>query len=435
MDHLYDSAQLEQAPNPPAPPDGRHSSPARPPFDDDDVITGFPKEFNRHFWETLDRRFLIILMFVLMVEPLIIIYNLWNHKPGMTESEMARLQAKYAETFLSEFEVVQPAPSMTTNELLLYASEYVPSIIEEALGGAGVATMNPALRPGAGTPEARGPTREASEVHRRISMAARERARQALSEEVGRVGLLGLLTSSSDLAEPGGGFVSYQPVQDVLAHSIAQANDLEQVLSQVKTLRVPRVGQDFFGAPIGGASGGLLGYGGFDPDKVMIAHRDMRGERHTASGVQAEEIVHNLAAAPKKEVKASRTFEKIEPVESLVEEAAIPGIGALARRRMRGRASRDPERLREIVMSHSAAIQDCYRQALKNDVTLKGKVTVRFTVSASGRVAEASVVASTFNLPELDICILKKILRWNDFGRMDPSTPDVTLRQVYVFGY
>ncbi|KAA0229648.1 hypothetical protein EDS67_10350 [candidate division KSB1 bacterium] len=436
MDHLYDSAQLEQAPNLSAPPDDRPSSPARAPFDDDDVITTFPKEFNRHFWETLDRRFLVILVFVLMVEPLIIIYNLWNHQPGMNESEMARLQAKYAETFLSEFEVEQPAQSsMTPNELLLYASEYVPSIIDEALGGAGVPTMSPSSRPGAGTPEARGATREASEVHRRISLAAREKARQALSEEVGRIGLIGLLTSNSNLAEPGGQFVSYEPVQDVLEHGIAQANDLEEVLSQVRTLRVPRVGQDFFGAPVGGASGGLLGYGGFDPSKVMIAPRDMRGERHTASGVQAEEIVTNLAPAPKKEVRASRTFEKIEPVESLVEEAAIPGIGALARKRMREKASRDPERMREIVLSHSAAIQDCYRQALKNDATLKGKVTVRFTVSAAGKVKEASVVSSTFNLPELDVCILRKILRWNDFGRMDPSTADVTLKQVYVFGY
>ncbi len=435
MDHLYDSAQLEQASEFPTPPEDGPPRTSRPPVEDDEVITSFPKEFNRHFWETMDRRFMAILILVMILEPLIIVYELWLHKPGTSEAEVARLQAKYAETFLSEFEVEQPGESPTPNELMLYASEYVPSIMGEVMGTAEPPVMNPGLRPGAGTPEARGVTREASEVHRRISMAARERARQALSEEVGRVGLLGLLTSNSNLAAPGGRFVSYQPVQDVLEHGIAQANDLEQVLSQVKTLRVPRVGQDYFGAPVGGAGGGLLGHGGFDSQKVMIAQREVRGERHTASGVQAEEIVTNLAAAPKKEVKATREFERVEPVESLVEEAAIPGVTGLARRRPREMATRDPARMREIVMSHSAAIQDCYRQALKTSPTLKGQVSVRFTVAHTGKVIEASVISSTLNLSDLDKCILRKILRWNDFGRMDPSTPDVTLKQTYKFGY
>ncbi|MDZ7267994.1 MAG: AgmX/PglI C-terminal domain-containing protein [candidate division KSB1 bacterium] len=434
MDHLYDSAQLEQASALPTPPEDGPPPLPRPAPEDDDVVTSFPKEFNRRFWETMDRRFMAILILVMIIEPLIIIYELWTHPPGTTEAEVARLQAKYAETFLSEFEVEPPRVNTTPNELLLYASEYLPAIVEEVMGTE-PPTLNPGLRPGAGTPEARGVTREASEIHRRISSAVRERARQALSEEVGRVGLLGLLTSTSNLAAPTGRLVSYQPVQDVLEHGVAQAQDLEQVLSQVRTLRVPRVGQDYFGAPVGGASGGLLGHGGFDAEKVMIAQREVRGERHTASGVQAEEIVTNLAAAPKKEVTATREFQKVEPVESLVEEAVIPGVTGLARRRPRETASRDPARMREIVMSHSAAIQDCYRQALKTSPTLKGEVSVRFTVAYTGRVTEASVISSTLNLPDLDKCILRKILRWNDFGRMDPSTPDVTLRQTYKFGY
>jgi hypothetical protein len=91
--------------------------------------------------------------------------------------------------------------------------------------------------------------------------------------------------------------------------------------------------------------------------------------------------------------------------------------------------------LKEIVMAHNPAIQDCYRAQLKNNPQLKGKVEVRFRISHQGSVKEVSIVSSTIDLPELHGCILSKIARWKDFGRVDPSMGDVTLRQTYVFGY
>jgi outer membrane biosynthesis protein TonB len=86
-------------------------------------------------------------------------------------------------------------------------------------------------------------------------------------------------------------------------------------------------------------------------------------------------------------------------------------------------------------MAHSPAIRDCYRAQLKNNPQLKGKVEVRFKISHLGYVNQVTIMSSTIDLPELHSCILSKIARWRDFGRVDASMGEVTLRQTYVFGY
>jgi len=408
-------------------------------FDPDDVLPPyhpslqiFPKEFNKNYLESLDRRYWVILLVTLLFEPLLIWYLMRTHPVGMTENEIAKLQNKYAELFLSEFKVEDPVEEEKAhNELLLRATEAIPQIVGEATGVEPNINL-PRVRPNA-SPEARTLPGEQRQALRRINTAARQRGMQALSEHVERIGLLGVITSGS-------GIVSRAPVTDILEFADSTAGDIDYALAQVKVLRIPRAGVDYFGTNVGAGSGRGGSFGQNLGAQVHIASKDLRGKRATSSGIVPEDIVTGLAAAPQKKVDRNSTFERVASAPALV--PPTPGVSGLRSRPANGHATRERDKIRDLVAAHNPAIQDCYRKQLKGDTALKGKVTVRFTVNPIGHVVDAQVVKSAMTsgaapvtLPELEACILNKIQKWRDFGQVDESTGEVTYRQTYVFGY
>lgn len=404
MNPLYDSAQLEKV----SPRSRRQPPVGHSPEDEfqenSEPLAAFPKEFNKNYLRSLDRRYLFILFLVLTLEPLLIFYLLQTHPPNMDDAYIARMQSKYADLFLSDFKMETLASDKPENELLLRGAEETGSA-ETAAAEKG---------PGAGTPEARGVTREESRAERSASRELREHARRQLSEEVGRSAILNILTSGRNL-------ISAQPVQEILAYSEQHAQDLDAVLSQVQSVRVPRPGEDYYGAPIGSSLSGRN-----VADEVVLARRDARGLRFTSSGATGADVVTVMAKTVDKSIGSNQQYEVTD------DDAPLAGLRS---RRQNGKGSRNRDQLREIVMSHSGAVQDCYRRFLKHDASLKGKVTVRFTIAPSGHVIHAEVVASTMDVPGLYDCMLDRIMRWNDFGAVDPAIGDVTIRQTYVFGY
>ncbi len=394
----------------------------------------FPKEFNKNYLESLDRRYWVILLVTLLFEPLLIWYLMRTHPVGMTENEIAKLQNKYAELFLSDFKVEDPLEEEKEyNELLLRATEAIPQIVGEATGVEPNINLS-RVRPNA-SPEARALPGEQREALRRINTAARQRGMQALSEHVERIGLLGVITSGS-------GIISRAPVTDILEFADSTAGDIDRALSQVEALRIPRAGVDYFGTGVGAGAGSGRGgsFGQSLGDQVHIASKELRGKRATSSGIVPEDIVTGLAAAPQKKVERNRTFERVALAPTLV--PATPGVSGLRSRPTNGHATRERDKIRDLVAAHNPAIQDCYRKQLKGNTTLKGKVTVRFTVNPTGHVIDAQVVKSEMasgavpvTLPELEECILNRIRNWRDFGQVDESTGEVTYRQTYVFGY
>jgi hypothetical protein len=155
VDHSYDSARVQELLNtfhrnpnvPPEKEDGRPSA-AEP-----SMI--FPKEFNRSFWRSVDRRFLIVLLFVLIFEPVLIFYLLTHTSRLTSDQYVAKLQSKYVDLFLQDFVVETPAPDKPKNELLIYAKQYAENLAGEAFGTA------PFSAPGEGSPETRTGAREA----------------------------------------------------------------------------------------------------------------------------------------------------------------------------------------------------------------------------------------------------------------------------------
>ena len=414
----------------------------------------FPKEFNKNYFESLDRRYLLILILTLLLEPLVIWYLLRTRPLDLSDQDVAKLQNKYAELFLSEFKIEDEpaAPAPMETDILARASEAIPQALESVEGAlpknvAGPETniKLPGLksRRGNASPETRALSGENREARRRLNTASRQRGMQALSEEVERIGLLGVITSGST------GLVSYAPVTDILQYADSTVGDIDQALAQVKELRVPRAGVDYFGSSIGGGGRSGFNHDFTRGDEVYIAEKELRGTRATSSGVMAEDIVTGLATASHKTIERNQQFEAVAPAPGLLPvpqtnsgAAPLAGIAGLRGRAIKGPATRDRDRIREIVLAHSPAIQDCYRRQLKGNAALKGKVSVRFTVNPLGHIREVEIVKSEMAvdgvpvpLQQMEECILAKIRKWRDFGQVDDSQGDVTFRQTYNFGY
>jgi len=65
--------------------------------------------------------------------------------------------------------------------------------------------------------------------------------------------------------------------------------------------------------------------------------------------------------------------------------------------------------LRKIMQAYMAGLKRCHKDLLKTDPTARGKVTLAFTVSESGRVSRANV--NGFN-DGLDACIKSRVMTW-----------------------
>ncbi len=412
-------------------------------------LQAFPKEFNKNYFESLDRRYLLIFIITLLLEPLVIFYLLRTRPVDFSEHDVAKLQNKYAELFLSEFKIEEKPAATPGTDILARASEAIPQTLERIEGALPKNVIGPETniklpglksRRGNAGPETRAWSGENREAQRRLNTVSRQRGMQALSAEVERIGLLGVITSGNS------GLVSRMPVADILQYADSTLGDIDQALAQVQQLRVPRAGSDYFGSRLGDGSSNRFNPGLAPGDEVYIAEKELRGERANSSGVTAEDIVTGLATASQKTIARNQKFETVATAPSLLPAPQATAndapLAGLRHRALKGPATRDRDRIREIVMAHSPAIQDCYRRQLKGNPTLKGKVAVRFTVNPLGHVSEVEIVKSEMmadgipvQLPQLEECILGKIRKWRDFGQVDETQGDVTFRQTYNFGY
>lgn len=91
-------------------------------------------------------------------------------------------------------------------------------------------------------------------------------------------------------------------------------------------------------------------------------------------------------------------------------------------------------KVREVILKHNPAIQECYRQMLKAFPELKGMVTVLFAVDAKGRLHEPEILKSSMASPQLEKEILEKMKQWNDFGACEKRSAPAKYRVSYKFG-
>jgi hypothetical protein len=72
-----------------------------------------------------------------------------------------------------------------------------------------------------------------------------------------------------------------------------------------------------------------------------------------------------------------------------------------------------PEQIRRVVMAHKGALQACYEIEAQKDPTLKGGVTLAWTIDATGAVTSANVSGSTIHNARVEGCVLRQVRAWH----------------------
>jgi TonB family protein len=75
---------------------------------------------------------------------------------------------------------------------------------------------------------------------------------------------------------------------------------------------------------------------------------------------------------------------------------------------------RDPDVVRVIVRQHIHEVRACYNEGLKRDGSLRGRVTIQFTIDPRGSVAKSIVLTEKTSLPDAQTarCVADAAKRW-----------------------
>jgi len=90
----------------------------------------------------------------------------------------------------------------------------------------------------------------------------------------------------------------------------------------------------------------------------------------------------------------------------------------------------DQGKLASFVKARMGLIKACYENALKRNPTLKGKVSIRFTILETGGLADVAAAQNNLGSPEVAACIVNTMRSWRTQFR--PSGP-VTVEYPFVF--
>lgn len=91
--------------------------------------------------------------------------------------------------------------------------------------------------------------------------------------------------------------------------------------------------------------------------------------------------------------------------------------------------SLDKDIVRRIVRAHINEVRHCYNQGLVKDPALDGRVTIAFTIAATGKVSASSVSKNDLDDENVGTCIAKAVKRW----KFPKPTGGGTANVVYPF--
>ncbi len=209
-----------------------------------------------------------------------------------------------------------------------------------------------------------------------------------VENKVRTVGVLGMLTGVGSTAKG-------PAVVDVLGAMKDKGDkfkDLDQVLSNMSGLKKNQ-------------SIDVL-------DRKLVKSKDI--------SVSHKEQIDDLIAG----VEVVKTYELAKKGDLLIQRPeSIEGVAS-------NDSKRDPQAINEVVTSHRASIKMSYEKFLKRDPNLKGKITLRITISASGAVSSVIIVVNSTGNNEFAEEIVRKVKMW----QFEPVTDgDVTVSYPFVF--
>jgi TonB family protein len=90
----------------------------------------------------------------------------------------------------------------------------------------------------------------------------------------------------------------------------------------------------------------------------------------------------------------------------------------------------DQGKLGAFVRARMGLIKACYENALKRNPSLKGKISIRFTILETGALADITTAQNSLGSAEVASCIMNTMRSWRTQFR--PSGP-VTVEYPFVF--
>jgi hypothetical protein len=389
-------------------------------------IDEFPREFKKDYFHSIDIRFLIIFIITMLVHFSSLFY-LERHIPqDMTATNIVDVQQQYVDLLLEEPQQVatssafeeltggkKTAREALDTQTLTGLSEWMDIFADNALESFEstksftTKAKNPPLKT---SKETIVPSREEVSAARASSRAnvttGRAGSHGNLENEVNNVGLLGMLSGKASNYD-------YEYIDDVLDYAELNADHFANVLSKLNSIQVPRyntAGYIISQRKRNELEGGELKRGRAGANEAMSA---------------AVDDIAPLAQAKTSVVVRQTQYEQVPSSDNILEKLQPqPGSGVI----------REAKDVMRVVQSHKLAMQDCYKQTLKRNPTVRGQIIIRFTVNPLGEVVEAAVVSSTLNDRDMEQCLTSRISRWRDFGYSDPSLGDITYKQIFNFG-
>ncbi len=196
-------------------------------------------------------------------------------------------------------------------------------------------------------------------------------------------------------------------------------------------------------APTGGArtsgtgtaaGGGVSAFGVSDLGTEFGVSADLSKDRRVSSRVRGSKTEIKAQMARAKELEATMTEAEVGTAEALADaqiEVKMSGptkIDEIAETT----AGRDADAIEAMITRHRAQIAYCYQRELKSNPGLKGRVVVRFTVRANGRVTGAKVVQSTMGNAKVERCIVGIIRRFK-FETVGKEKGNLTYEYPFMF--
>ena len=71
------------------------------------------------------------------------------------------------------------------------------------------------------------------------------------------------------------------------------------------------------------------------------------------------------------------------------------------------------EQVRRVVMAHLGAVRACYESEAQRNPSLKGGVTVMWSIDPSGSVSSASLAGTTLSNPRVEGCVVRQVKGWH----------------------
>jgi len=345
------------------------------------IIIKFPKEFRKNWIKSLDVRFLLILLVISIFSFSMTLYFSNFQIYSLDTMLQSNLHDKYAQLLVRDEIPDEFFADLETKDTYLFGIDDEAEIerVEEVVATSVSSDYN----------------RNVANVNRTQTVAyasGKTTSKTDVSSAVSSSGILGYITMNSRLTE--------NPVGEIMdierTSSIATLSDIEKL----KTHH-PQV------------------------NYAMVENYELRGNK--IDKIAVAEVFNSMSQ--QEEAKVNLVTKNVE-----IEELTTTDLAKRHHKSGNG-ITRTSEEITRVMMMHNRSIQDCYKQALKRDSQLKGKIVIRFSVTPEGRVNVVNIISSTIDDDRIKQCILRRVQRWNDFGECDPALGNLNYRQTYVFGY